>query len=122
MKSQKCLKWDRIPLALGPARNWVALGLALSCLSGCATTQTSRQEYVVFPPSYVQEIYGVEVLGEDGKPLDHPFHGGFNLPRPQLVDIDGDQDLDLFVQELTGHIKYFENTGSTTAPSFTWRK
>lgn len=121
MKSQKCLKWDRIPLALGPARNWVALGLALSCLSGCATTQTSRQEYVVFPPSYVQEIYGVEVLGEDGEPLDHPFHGGFNLPRPQLVDIDGDQDLDLFVQELTGHIKYFENTGSTTAPSFTWR-
>lgn len=75
----------------------------------------------IFPPSYSQKVYGIEVTGVDGVKLDHPFHGGFNLPRPQLVDIDGDQDLDLFLQELTGHIQHYENTGTSTNPSFTWR-
>ncbi len=121
MKSQKCSKWGRIPQVLGPARNWVALGLGFIALSGCVTTQTTHQASPAFPPPYVQEIYGIEVLDADGTLLEHPFHGGFNLPRPQLIDIDGDQDLDLFVQELTGQIKYFENTGTATAPSFTWR-
>jgi hypothetical protein len=89
--------------------------------AGCATTQETSLEAPAFPPSYVQEVYGIEVLNSNGEILDHPFHGGLNLPRPQLVDIDGDADLDLFVQELTGSIKYFENTGSPTNPSFTWR-
>ena len=123
MKSQKCLKWVRTPQVSerGKDSYWAVLGLILPILAGCATIQGSRQARPAFPPSYTQEIYGIEILGADGQPLDHPFHGGFNLPRPQLIDIDGDHDLDLFVQELTGQIKYFENTGSTTAPSFTWR-
>lgn len=115
------MKWGKTPLASVPARNWGFLGLACSLLAGCTTTQISRLDAPAFPPSYVQEIYGIEVIGADAVPLEHPFHGGFNLPRPQLVDIDGDHDLDLFIQELTGHIKFFENTGTTTVPSFTWR-
>ena len=121
MKSQECLKWDPIPRASGHGKYWAVPGLLLLLLSGCAATQGFRKGPPVFPPSYIQQIYGIEVIGADGQLLDHPFHGGFNLPRPQLVDIDGDQDLDLFIQELTGHIKYFENTGSATSPSFIWR-
>jgi len=118
------LKWDRTPLVSGLGRrgfSWTALGLIALFLASCVTVQVTDLASPAFPPSYTQEVYGIEVLGANGHPLDHPFHGGFNLPRPQLIDIDGDQDLDLFIQELTGQIKYFENTGSTTAPSFTWR-
>ena len=35
---------------------------------------------------------------------------------PTFVDIDGDGDLDAFVGEFYGTVKYFENTGSKTAP------
>ncbi len=121
MKSQKCLKWGRTLRVSAPVRGWIPLAFFLSFLSGCVTTRTAERDPAVFVPSYVQEVYGIEVLGTDGESMDHPFHGGFNLPRPQLLDIDGDLDLDLFVQELTGHIKYFENTGTPTVPSFIWR-
>ncbi len=123
MKSQKCLKWGQTPPDWGLARtaSTAALALVFCFLAGCITIQVTDLEPASFPPAYTQEIYGIKVLGSDGQVLDHPFHGGFNLPRPQLIDIDGDQDLDMFVQELTGRIKYFENTGTPTSPSFTWR-
>ena len=46
-----------------------------------------------------------------------PFLGGFDVPRPQLVDLDGDGDLDLFVQERSGELIHFENVVGT----FIWR-
>lgn len=123
MKSQECLKWARTQRASGHAKYLfsVVLGLTAVIFAGCATTQETSQEAPTFPPSYVREVYGIEVLNSNGETLDHPFLGGLNLPRPQFVDIDGDADLDLFVQELTGSVKYFENTGGPTDPSFTWR-
>jgi hypothetical protein len=51
------------------------------------------------------------VVDTAGRPLELPFHGGFNAPRPQLVDADGDGDLDLFLQEATGSVDLFERDG-----------
>ena len=95
--------------------------MLLPLLAGCSASHIASVTPPVFPPPYTHAIYGIEVINSEGVELNHPFHGGFNLPRPQLVDIDGDQDLDLFLQELTGQIKFFENTGTPSAPSFTWR-
>jgi len=35
---------------------------------------------------------------------------------PTFADIDGDGDLDAFIGEYYGTVKYFKNTGSKTAP------
>jgi hypothetical protein len=39
-----------------------------------------------------------------------PFLGGFEHPRPQLIDIDGDGVLDLFVQENSGVLELFQRS------------
>ena len=39
-------------------------------------------------------------------------------PKPALVDIDSDGDLDLFLGSTYGDIQYYENTGTATAPVF----
>ena len=46
--------------------------------------------------------------------LTYPYNG-----VSRLVDIDNDQDLDLFMTNSNGEIRYFENTGTATEPVFT---
>jgi len=60
------------------------------------------------------------VTAEDGTPFGQPFLGGFNIPRPQLIDIDGDGDDDLFVQDVSGSVMYFERVDDPDMP-FVWR-
>jgi hypothetical protein len=61
------------------------------------------------------------VLDPHGNPYDHPFLGGFDVPRPQLIDIDADGDLDLFIQERSGELMFLENTGTPEAAHHVWR-
>jgi len=44
-----------------------------------------------------------------------------NISTPNLIDIDGDGDLDAIVSSLTEGVFYFENTGTATTPNFVQR-
>ncbi|BAZ12675.1 YD repeat-containing protein [Calothrix sp. NIES-4071] len=50
----------------------------------------------------------------------NPFNGidVGDLSSPALVDIDGDNDLDLIAGSADGTLKYYKNTGSATNPSY----
>ncbi|MCZ6918357.1 MAG: VCBS repeat-containing protein [Gemmatimonadetes bacterium] len=95
---------------------------------GCAAANPGEQAVAgATPPAvgpygdFVRHIHAFDIMDETGTPYDFPFLGGLNVPRPQLVDIDADGDLDLFIQESTGRIKFFERTGDPTVPHFEWR-
>ncbi|MBW3553950.1 MAG: VCBS repeat-containing protein [Gemmatimonadetes bacterium] len=68
-----------------------------------------------------REVTPFPVLDADGRPYDHAFLGGFDVPRPQLVDIDADGDLDLFIQERSNELMHLENVGTPSAAQFAWR-
>jgi hypothetical protein len=96
------------------ARAMALAGLTLAC---SAPQQLPEAPGPRAGPRLTRSLDAFPVLNEDGVPLDLPFFGGFNIPRPQLVDIDADGDDDLFVQEVTGSVVFFEKS----AGRFEWR-
>lgn len=50
--------------------------------------------------------------------LQNVFSGGVNNPEFQFVDIDDDEDSDMFILSSDGSFMFYENTGSKSAPSF----
>ena len=73
------------------------------------------------PTVFVRSVDPFPVEDENGRAYDPPFLGGFNVPRPQFVDIDGDGDVDLFLQERPDELMLFENVGDPNHPEFVWR-
>ncbi|MDT8342684.1 MAG: FG-GAP-like repeat-containing protein, partial [Longimicrobiales bacterium] len=71
--------------------------------------------------AYRREVAPFPVHDEHGVAYAHPFLGGFDVPRPQFADVDGDGDADLFVQERTGELMHFENVGTPAEARFVWR-
>ena len=97
-----------LPSLAPAALSLVALALPASAQSPARDAQWERI------------VYGIEVLDEAGDPIEHPFLGGFNLPRPQLADSDGDGDLDLFLQEHSDRIMFFRNDAAGGASRYRW--
>lgn len=55
---------------------------------------------------------------ENSQRLDNVFSGGTNNIEHQFVDIDSDNDYDLFVLNSDGAFEWFENTGTPEKPDF----
>lgn len=102
-----------------------ALVLLTACGSGGASQGSAVPAGTGLPfevgDRLERQIKPFVVVDDQGAPVEHPFLGGFVVPRPQLVDIDGDADLDLFIQERTGELIHMENVGSPQAAVFEWR-
>lgn len=93
--------------------------------AGCASAPTgpssispSSSELL---PAYTMNVVGIPVADSSGSAYSFPWLGGFNQPRPQVRDIDGDGDQDLFIQESSGRIMFFENIGTPEKALFAWR-
>ncbi len=91
-----------------------------AAMAACATAQNGAEANAASAPEWERVVFGIEVVDEAGDPLDHPFLGGFNLPRPQLADADGDGDLDLFIQELSDRVMYFRNVAEGPGSEYRW--
>jgi len=97
-----------------------AVALAASACAGGPSSGTPPSGAGGDSGDYTRLVAPFPVLDDAGDPIHQPFLGGFNIPRPQLVDIDGDGDDDLFVQEASGSVMLFENVPGET-PQFQWR-
>ena len=67
---------------------WFAAVLAGAGASALSGTSLGHRSHAV-DWNYAPRVSGIPVTGLDGKPMAAPFLGGFDVPRPQLVDING---------------------------------
>jgi hypothetical protein len=88
--------------------------MLVACAPAVSQQTTPTQQYT-------RQISPFTVNDEHGRPYEHAFIGGFDVPRPQFVDIDGDGDQDLFVQERSSELMFFENTGTAKQARYVWR-
>ena len=100
-----------------------ALGIGALVLSGCSGAARSTEDAPPsFPEDYERAVHpDFSVVDASGTPYSNPFYGGFNTPRPQFVDIDGDEDADLFVQEQSDQIAFFEHVTEGDTSRLRWR-
>jgi hypothetical protein len=68
-------------------------------------------------PEYARELEPFPIYDAQG-PAPRAWYGGWQKPRPQLLDIDADSDLDLFVAEENGQLRFYRNDGSASSPDF----
>jgi hypothetical protein len=91
-------------------------------LVGCSASTRRSDGPTPASLSFERSILPFPVSDSAGRLIELAFLGGFNAPRPQLVDADGDSDLDLFVQEVTGKVALLERDGERQGlPRFRFR-
>jgi len=60
--------------------------------------------------AFQRSISPFPVLDSTGHAYALPFLGGFEHPRPQLIDIDGDGVNDLFIQETSNDLEFYQRS------------
>jgi hypothetical protein len=104
---------------LPPAVLALAL-LVVGCAGGARTDGGDAPP--AFPDDYRRVVApSFPVLDSTGQPFTQPFYGGLNVPRPQFADVDGDGDQDLFIQERTGELAFFEHVADGDSMRYVWR-
>ncbi len=71
----------------------------------------------IHPQNYQRMIDSPQIFGPN-ELYNNIFSGGFNNPEHQFVDIDADNDFDLFFLNSDGTFGYFLNKGTSTSPDF----
>ncbi len=89
-----------------------AAAALLSAMSPSRVTHGARGAQHTAAWRYTVRVRGIPVSDSSGQLMYAPFLGGFDVPRPQLIDINGDGTLDLFVQERSGELMLFERVGA----------
>jgi FG-GAP-like repeat len=92
---------------------------AAPVIAGTSPTLPRRAPRAI--TSYVREIDPFPVYDEEGRRYPLPFLGGYDHPRPQLVDIRGTGLPDLFLQEYTGELSLFLRSGSGDSLRWQWQ-
>ncbi|MDH3734911.1 MAG: hypothetical protein OEU54_15385, partial [Gemmatimonadota bacterium] len=112
----------RLPRTI-PALGLAAAALVAACSSSGGPEAPGAASDMVGEAGagFARVVAPFEVLREDGTPYEIPFMGGFNVPRPQWADIDSDGDLDVFVQETTDKVMFFERENTPEGPRHTYR-
>ena len=96
--------------------------LALVLLGCTGASRSDRAAAPHFPDDYHRVVTpDFAVQDTAGRAIAQPFYGGLNTPRPQFVDIDGDGDDDLFLQERSGKIAFFERVTEEDTSRLVWR-
>ncbi|HEY0674030.1 MAG TPA: VCBS repeat-containing protein, partial [Longimicrobiales bacterium] len=99
-----------------------AVGACASALAfACAPVASQNTVASAASAPFARVIAPFTVTDENNQPYAQPFLGGFDVPRPQFIDIDADGDVDLFIQERSNDLMFFENTGSAQRASYVWR-
>jgi len=78
----------------------------------------SKSRFTVTPKTYVETYFA---LAQQTTAATNPLHGedvGLSA-QPTCADLDGDLDLDCFVGESTGTVKYYKNIDLPNRPMFT---
>ena len=129
-------EWVRLTRLLRPLQRIRRrmLTAALAVMAGCGGVSSvgrgdgvsspggsNREASLATATRFVRSVDAFPVRDQNGRMYNPPFLGGFNVPRPQFADIDGDGDGDLFLQERPDELMFFENVGSPTRPEFVWR-
>ena len=68
--------------------------------------------------SFAEEFPQVIMNGEQ---ISNAFTGGLNKPKIQWLDHDEDGDIDLFLSDMDGHLRYYENRGNSSEHDFILR-
>ena len=129
-------EWVRLTRLLRPLQRIRRrmLTAALAVMAGCGGVSSvgrgdgvsspggsNREASLATATRFVRSVDAFPVRDQNGRMYNPPFLGGFNVPRPQFAAIDGDGDVDLFLQERPDELMFFENVGSPTRPEFVWR-